>query len=359
MQTEPSTAISAPPTDDVEQQPQRHPEGRKPITDAEMVRAHDVFSRLAAAYDAQDRRTGSPPHQPARHAARRGSHPPRERAGAGQDDRRVDPRRRRERVVRAHPVHAGPAAERHRRHPGLRPVDTASSAPGSARSTPTSCSSTRSTGRAPRPRARRWRRCRSVRRSIGGRDVPAARAVHGAGDAEPDRGGGHLPPPAGAARSVPAQGGHRLPDPGRGARGARPDRPRRARRPTPRSPRASSTYRMSCSSSTSRRGCTSTRRSCATPSRSPRRPATRRRSSIRSSAATSSSAPAPVARSRSSRLGRALALMNGRTLSFPTTSAALRHWRSATGIRLGFQAIADDVRVETIIDAIFAAVPTP
>ncbi len=51
MQTEPSTAISAPPTDDVEQQPQRHPEGRKPITDAEMVRAHDLFSRLAAAYD--------------------------------------------------------------------------------------------------------------------------------------------------------------------------------------------------------------------------------------------------------------------------------------------------------------------
>ena len=28
-------------------------------------------------------------------------------------------------------------------------------------------------------------------------------------------------------------------------------------------------------------------------------------------------------------------------------------------IRLGFQAVADDVAVETIIDAIFAAVPTP
>jgi MoxR-like ATPase len=56
---------------------------------------------------------------------------------------------------------------------------------------------------------------------------------------------------------------------------------------------------------------------------------------------------------------RALALLSGRTFVVPDDVRHLRHSALRHRIRLGFHAIADDVQVETIIDAIFAAVPTP
>ncbi len=56
---------------------------------------------------------------------------------------------------------------------------------------------------------------------------------------------------------------------------------------------------------------------------------------------------------------RAYALLNGRTFVVPDDVRHLRHSALRHRIRLGFHAIADDVQVETIIDAIFAAVPTP
>ena len=46
-------------------------------------------------------------------------------------------------------------------------------------------------------------------------DLPAGRAVPRAGDAEPDRAGGHLPAARGAGRPLHAQGQGRLPDQGR------------------------------------------------------------------------------------------------------------------------------------------------
>ena len=56
---------------------------------------------------------------------------------------------------------------------------------------------------------------------------------------------------------------------------------------------------------------------------------------------------------------RAFALINGRAFVVPDDVRHLRHSALRHRIRLGFHAIADDVQVETIIDAIFAAVPTP
>jgi MoxR-like ATPase len=56
---------------------------------------------------------------------------------------------------------------------------------------------------------------------------------------------------------------------------------------------------------------------------------------------------------------QALALLNGRTFVVPDDVRDLRHSALRHRIRLGFHAIADEVQVESIIDAIFAAVPTP
>src|SRR3990170_143557 len=55
MQTDPTTSISpglaGDSTADQPQAASPHPEGRRPIGDADMERAHDIFTRLAAAYD--------------------------------------------------------------------------------------------------------------------------------------------------------------------------------------------------------------------------------------------------------------------------------------------------------------------
>jgi len=56
---------------------------------------------------------------------------------------------------------------------------------------------------------------------------------------------------------------------------------------------------------------------------------------------------------------RALALLNGRTFVVPDDVRDLGHRALRHRVRLGFHAIADDVHVETIIDAVFASVPTP
>ena len=56
---------------------------------------------------------------------------------------------------------------------------------------------------------------------------------------------------------------------------------------------------------------------------------------------------------------RALALLNGRTFVVPDDVRDLGHRAFRHRVRLGFHAIADDVYVETIIDAVFASVPTP
>ena len=87
--------------------------------------------------------------------------------GRGQDARRRDPRSGHRRHVRPLAVHARPPARRHRGHPHLPIVERSVRHRTRSRSSPTSCSPTRSTVRPPRcsPRcSRSWpsKRCRSA-----------------------------------------------------------------------------------------------------------------------------------------------------------------------------------------------------
>ena len=56
---------------------------------------------------------------------------------------------------------------------------------------------------------------------------------------------------------------------------------------------------------------------------------------------------------------KAFALINGRTFVTPDDIKALSHSILRHRISLSFEAIADDIKVETIIDAIIAALRTP
>ena len=58
-------------------------------------------------------------------------------------------------------------------------------------------------------------------------------------------------------------------------------------------------------------------------------------------------------------VGRAHALLHRRTFVLPDDLRALRHAVFRHRLHLGFQAVADGIRVEDIIDAVFAVIPTP
>ena len=115
-------------------------------------------------------------------------------------------------AVPAHPVHARPAARRHRRHGHLQPGAGASSSPKQGPDLR-------------EPRARRRDQPRAGQGAVGAargdagapghdrrHDAPAARSVPRHGDAEPDRAGGHLRAARGAARPLHADDQGRLPD---------------------------------------------------------------------------------------------------------------------------------------------------
>ena len=133
------------------------------------------------------------------------------------------------RIVRPPPVHARPAAGRHRRHPDLPGQHRDASTSSSDRSWSTSCSPTRSTGPRPRCSRRCSRSWPSTRSRIGGADVPGPRSVPRAGHPEPDRVRGRVPPARGPARPLPDEGRRRLPEPGRGGRDRPADGGRRRR----------------------------------------------------------------------------------------------------------------------------------
>jgi MoxR-like ATPase len=59
------------------------------------------------------------------------------------------------------------------------------------------------------------------------------------------------------------------------------------------------------------------------------------------------------------RAARALALIEGRDHVIPDDVKTLRHVILRHRIILGFEAIAEDIRPETLIDAVFAAIPSP
>ena len=85
---------------------------------------------------------------------------------------------------------------------------TSSSAP--ARSSPISSSATRSTGLAEDP-VRPPGCMEESQVTVGGTTYPPRAAVHGHGHSEPDRDGGHLPPPGGPARPVHGPDLHGVP----------------------------------------------------------------------------------------------------------------------------------------------------
>ena len=142
------------------------------------------------------------PHRPADRRARAA----RGRARPRQDAHRAHALRRDQREVRAHPVHARPAA---------RPTSSAPSSTTSRRA-----SSPRKLGpifanlvladeinRAPAKVQSALLEAMQERQvTIGDTDVPAARSVRRHGDAEPDRAGGHLPAARSAGRSLHAHG---------------------------------------------------------------------------------------------------------------------------------------------------------
>ena len=101
--------------------------------------------------------------------------------------------------------------------------------------------------------------------------------------------------------------------------------------------------RRRCSSSTSHRGCTSTCRSSATPSRS-RRPRDACGEVIDPElAAYVEYGASPRGAIALQQVGRAFALMNGRTYVVPDDLRALRHSVLRHRLHLGFQAVADGI----------------
>ncbi|MBO6162030.1 MAG: AAA family ATPase, partial [Eubacterium sp.] len=59
------------------------------------------------------------------------------------------------------------------------------------------------------------------------------------------------------------------------------------------------------------------------------------------------------------KIAKAVALLYGRTYVTPDDVKALRHQVLRHRIELNYSAIADDVTVESIIDAIFNSIRTP
>ncbi len=168
---------------------------------------------------ADHRRPGPTGRAHARRPARQGPRAARGRARRGQDAGGRDLRQGGRRHVRPHPVHPRPGAHRHRRHPDL------PAGQGGVRHRARPCR-----GELPARRRDQPRPGQGAVRAAGGhgraqdldrrQDLPAARAVPGDGDPEPDRAGRRLRAARGAARPLPVQAEHRLPD----ARGRARDR---------------------------------------------------------------------------------------------------------------------------------------
>ena len=258
--------------------------------------------------------------------------------------------------VPPHPVHARPAAERHRRHAGLQPGSPAPSRPSSVRCTPTSCCSTRSTAAAPRPSRRCSRRCRS------GRPRSATRATRC-----PTR-SSSSPPRTPSSRRAPTRCPRRRWT-GSCSRTSSTTRRRRRR------PRCCGASTPASSSRASEPGRRHRRRQAPAGARRARlrRPGHRqlhRRHRLRHAPparlhraapgrATSTSAPARARASPSRAAARARALIDGRNHVVPDDVKALTHRVLRHRVTLGFEAAADEVPVESIIDAMVGGIRTP
>ena len=187
----------------------------------------------------------------------------------------------------------------------------------------------------------------------GRRDDDAPRAVLRARHPEPDRAGGDVPAPRGAARPLPLRRAHRLPERGR----------TRSRCCAPR--RAPMRWRSRrCSTRCTRWDCSSSRARCP---RLSRRCATRRRSRARRAPRMP---PPPSCVRRYVRWGagpragqslvlgaKAHALLRGRFAVAPEDIRRVAHPVLRHRVLLNFAAEAEGITVESVIDDVLAAVP--
>ncbi|CEI16814.1 hypothetical protein PAMH19_3838 [Pseudomonas aeruginosa] len=181
-------------------------------------------------------RTAESPDRPGRSDRRRAHRVARRRprvggrrAGARQDPAGTRPGALLRRRLRAHPVHPRPDAQRRHRPRRIRPRQRAVQAAQGAGVHPPAA------GGRDQPRAGQdpGRPPGSDAGAPGhpGRTRPAgAAAVHGAGDAEPDRAGRHLSAAGSRTRPLHAQAAHRLPGRSRGTDPGAPGDPLRAQR---------------------------------------------------------------------------------------------------------------------------------
>ena len=251
-------------------------------------------------------------------------------------------------------VHPRPAARRHRRHPHLPGVDREvrrrarpdlrqlrarrRDQPGAGQG---AVGAARGHGRA--PRVDRWRDLR--------RADPVPRARH----AEPDRDRGRVPAARGAARPLPHEDRHRLPDAGRGDRDRPPDgRAPAARRPGARTSAICSRLQDLADEVYVDRGVVDYAVSLVLATREPARLPARP-----SSTSCSAFGASPRASLGLVAAARALALLRGRTYALPqdvfdVAPDILRH-----RLVLTYEALAQGLTVEHLLARLLSTVPAP
>ena len=154
---------------------------------------------------ARRRRPGRRRHRAGHRAALPRPRAARGGARSGEDAAGAHPRRGARPGHQAGAVHPGPDAGRRHRLAGVRRAQPASSSSARARSSPTCCSPTRSTGRRRRRRPSLLEAMEERQVSVDGHPAPAARPVHRRRHPEPGRVRGHLPAAGGPARPLPAE----------------------------------------------------------------------------------------------------------------------------------------------------------
>ncbi len=199
------------------------PRGRTRDADAQAGRERDPQGDRGPGLPRRPPAGGAPDPRP--HADRGRARP---RQDAGREDPGADPGDR----LPAHPVHPGPAARRPRGDADLRPED------GRVHAAPGPDLQPRRADRRDQPRARQGavgaaRVDGGEAGDPGGHHLSPARALHGAGDPEPDRAGGHLPAGRGPGRPLHDEAQAHLPEPPR--RGGDP-RSHAGREPADRDP---------------------------------------------------------------------------------------------------------------------------
>ena len=196
----------------------RRPPGIAPEAFAERAHAHRDRDRQG-----HRRPAGARPAHP-RRAAREQPRAPRGRPRPGQDDARPDDRRRHRLHVQPDPVHARPDAGRHHRHEhprrGGRRAGVFKFQPGPIFANLVLADEiNRAT---PKTQSALLEAMQEHQVTVAAQPLHARPAVLRPGDPEPDRDGGHLPAPRGAARPVPVQGHGPVPVRGGPGRDPRP-----------------------------------------------------------------------------------------------------------------------------------------